>query len=193
MIHPDTELRPISAVIGFGVFATRRIPKGTVTWVLDALDFVMPSERAEQLPRGYQAIFDRYCFRDSDGNQILCWDFARYMNHSCDPTTLSIGALCDIAARDIEEGEQLTCEYALLNMPDMQCMCGSPRCRGRVRAEELPKLAPAIDAATKLLAPLIPKVGQPLMEFMLPQNRDPLMLIAAGKAPVPSCMENHLG
>ena len=32
MIHPDTELRFISPEIGFGVFATKLIPQGTITW-----------------------------------------------------------------------------------------------------------------------------------------------------------------
>ena len=35
MIHSDTELRPVNAVVGLGVFATRRLPRGTVTWVRD--------------------------------------------------------------------------------------------------------------------------------------------------------------
>ena len=33
MMHPDTEQRFISRQAGFGVFALRRIPRGTVTWV----------------------------------------------------------------------------------------------------------------------------------------------------------------
>lgn len=33
MIHPDTELRFINPEIGYGVFATQFIPRGTITWV----------------------------------------------------------------------------------------------------------------------------------------------------------------
>ena len=38
MIHPDTELRYVNDAIGYGVFATRHIPCGTITWVRDHLD-----------------------------------------------------------------------------------------------------------------------------------------------------------
>ncbi|MHC5084588.1 MAG: SET domain-containing protein, partial [Planctomycetota bacterium] len=33
MIHPDTELRKVNETIGYGVFATRHIPKGTILYV----------------------------------------------------------------------------------------------------------------------------------------------------------------
>ena len=38
MLHPHTELRHVSKQIGYGVFATQLIPKGTITWVRDDLD-----------------------------------------------------------------------------------------------------------------------------------------------------------
>lgn len=38
MIHPDTKLNFVSKSIGYGVFATKFISKGTITWVLDELD-----------------------------------------------------------------------------------------------------------------------------------------------------------
>ena len=38
MIHTDTELRFVSPEMGFGVFATKLIPRGTLTWVRDDLD-----------------------------------------------------------------------------------------------------------------------------------------------------------
>jgi hypothetical protein len=37
MIHPWTELRFINDSIGYGVFATQFIPKGTIVWALDDL------------------------------------------------------------------------------------------------------------------------------------------------------------
>ena len=38
MLHPDTELRVVSADIGFGVFATALIPKGTIVYIKDPLE-----------------------------------------------------------------------------------------------------------------------------------------------------------
>jgi hypothetical protein len=42
MIHPDSELRFVSPSIGYGLFATRLIPRGTFTWVRDDLDQIVP-------------------------------------------------------------------------------------------------------------------------------------------------------
>jgi uncharacterized protein len=33
MVHPDTTLAFVSDAVGYGVVATRRIPRGTVVWV----------------------------------------------------------------------------------------------------------------------------------------------------------------
>ena len=51
MIHPDTELRFINDKIGYGVVATKFIPKGTITWVLDKVDrFFTPSQVIQMDP-----------------------------------------------------------------------------------------------------------------------------------------------
>jgi hypothetical protein len=50
MVHPDTELRFVSPAIGWGVFATRDIPTGTITWALDALDQHFSDEDMRRLP-----------------------------------------------------------------------------------------------------------------------------------------------
>jgi hypothetical protein len=44
MIHPDTELRFINNIIGYGVVAKNFIPKGTITWVQDDLDKIYNPE-----------------------------------------------------------------------------------------------------------------------------------------------------
>ena len=38
MIHPKTELRFVNDDIGYGVFATEFIPKGTILYVKDELE-----------------------------------------------------------------------------------------------------------------------------------------------------------
>jgi hypothetical protein len=192
MIHPHTELRRVSSDIGYGVYATAPIPRGTITWVLDALDLVMPRERAAAMPRAYQPILERYCFIDDRGNSVLCWDLGRYTNHACEPTTVSIGSVCDVAARDIAAGEEITCEYALLNISEViTCRCGSPRCRGQVQASDLAALAPGIDRLVSSLVPLVGKQPQVLLDFMLPAQRERLNDVLAGRAPIPSVLENQ--
>ena len=63
MIHPDTELRFISPKIGFGVVATKLIPKGTITWALDKLDRVFSEAELAAFGNLYQEILDTYCYR----------------------------------------------------------------------------------------------------------------------------------
>ena len=37
MIHPDTQMTKINETIGYGLIATKLIPKGTIVWILDDL------------------------------------------------------------------------------------------------------------------------------------------------------------
>lgn len=82
MIHPYTELKFIREEIGCGVVATRFIPKGTITWVLDALDQKFTHQQIADFGPLYLKILDTYTFRDANGDYILCWDHCRYLNHS---------------------------------------------------------------------------------------------------------------
>ena len=41
----------------------------------------------------------------------LCSDDARFFNHSDEPNTGSISNDTDVALRDIQQGEELTCDY----------------------------------------------------------------------------------
>jgi hypothetical protein len=60
------------------------------------------------------------------------------MNHSCEPTTTSIGTLMEIARRDIQPGEELTCEYGLAYVTEgFDCACGAPTCRGTLVPTDL--------------------------------------------------------
>jgi hypothetical protein len=53
MVHPDTELRFVGAPIGFGVVATRLIPRGTITWVRDRFDQSFSVAHATALPQAF--------------------------------------------------------------------------------------------------------------------------------------------
>ena len=61
MIHPDTELQFINDEIGHGVVATKLIPAGTITWVLDKLDREFTKARilanGQSLSRNFRHIY----------------------------------------------------------------------------------------------------------------------------------------
>ncbi|MBZ0326889.1 MAG: SET domain-containing protein [Altibacter sp.] len=116
MIHPHTELRFISDEIGHGVVATKFIPAGTITWVLDKLDRTFTVKDFQKLDKLYQDILDFYTYRNSKGSYVLCWDHGRFVNHSFKSNCLSTAYDFEIAIRDIHPGEQLTDDYGYLNI-----------------------------------------------------------------------------
>jgi hypothetical protein len=132
MIHPKTTLRFVSPEIGFGVFASGFIPRGTITWVRDPLDQVLSAAQVASLPALYHEMVDKYTFRNAEGNYVLCWDLARYMNHSCQPSCMGTGYGFEVAVRDIYPEEELTDDYATLYLQSHEsfaCRCGTPQCR----------------------------------------------------------------
>lgn len=190
MIHPDTELRFISEEVGYGIVAVKKIPRGSITWALCAFDRVFTPEEAAALPPAYRPILAKYAYIDARGRLILCWDSARYMNHSCEANSLGVGTELEIAARDIEPGEQITGEYGTLNLPrDLDCRCGAATCRGMIRRTDMRRLGPAWDAVVASALPFAAKVPQPLRAFL----RDPAdfdAMVAGGK-PVPPHAAYH--
>lgn len=118
MIHPDTELCFISDTIGYGVVAKKFIPKGTITWVQDDLDRVYTQEEADRISPAMQEYLERYCFTNNKGQKVLCWDNAKYVNHSFNPSCMSTAYDFEVAIRDIYPGEQLTDDYGYLNVSE---------------------------------------------------------------------------
>ena len=70
LIHPFSELRFVSAAIGYGLFATRPIPKGTITWVRDPLDQVISAARIEELPELLRLQTHKYCYLNGGGERV---------------------------------------------------------------------------------------------------------------------------
>ena len=133
MIHPATRIQYVSDLVGYGVFATQPIPRGTLVWVEDPLDQVVTDEGRARLTPELRAALDRYAYRDPRGH-VLCWDHAKFVNHSCDPCCHGPeGRFFEVAIRDIEAGEQLTDDYRSLGIEQgFHCQCGADSCAGWV-------------------------------------------------------------
>lgn len=191
MIHPDTELRFVNPQIGYGVFATRLIPKGTITWVRDRLDQAFTPAAIEQLPAAYQDILLKYSFIDGRGCFVLCWDHARFVNHSCEPTCRSAGYDFEVAIRDIQPGEELTDDYGSLNLEwDFECSCGLATCRLRVRPGDLLSFAADWDVIVSEPFRQILAVPQPLWPFL--EEKEPVEAALAGRTPIASVTANYV-
>lgn len=192
MLHPSTELRFINSLIGYGVFALRPIPKGTITWARDELDQTFSPARLARFSAFHRALLDRYSFVDKHGDYVLCWDHARYINHSCEAACLSPGYGFEIAVRDIAAGEELTDDYGSLNLDGpFTCHCGLPTCRKEILPDDLLKHGDRWDASIAAAFPLLPRVEQPLWDLV--PEKDEIAQVLAGKTPIASCRANYHG
>jgi len=192
MIHPDTELRFINQQIGYGVIATRLIPRGTITWVRDDFDQTFSAAQVEGMTSPYRSIVAKYCFVDARGDFVLCWDLARYMNHSCAPSCRSAGYDFELAVRDIQPGEELTDDYGSLNLEyDFTCACGSSACRKQIQPGDLLRYAEKWDQSVADPFLLIPTLLQPL--WPLVKETAVIRSALAGETLIASCRKNYYG
>jgi hypothetical protein len=167
MLHPDTVVRTVNDVIGVGVFATRRIPRGTITWVRDPMDMALPHDLVLQMDPLQKAIIHRYAWREQD-DWILCWDHGRYVNHACDANCIGVGVQYEVAIRDIEEGEELTDDYRSLGLFEdaFDCRCGTPLCTGHVAPADTQGLRGMWDERFRQALDHFHTVDQPLRRWV---------------------------
>lgn len=123
MNHQDEKFEVRSSAIqGRGLFALRHIKQDEV--VVSWHPKVLTKEEASGLPPDEQKHFTY-----PDGDKILWMQPPeRYMNHSCDANTRVVGQ-SDVAARDIQAGEEITSDYIDIETEDFICSCGTQNCR----------------------------------------------------------------
>jgi SET domain-containing protein len=101
-----------SSIHGFGVFAAARIPRGTTIWEFDeGADWALTEADLAAFPARLREQLESWTYVNDDGLYVLCSDAAKFMNHSFQPNCDDEGPRYTIAARDIEVGEELTCDY----------------------------------------------------------------------------------
>ena len=134
---------------GFGVFATRFFPQGSTVYMGQQL--VIPNRYCEfrlviDFPTKSEYLLntDTHSVQFSETKRWL-YLFDSFMNHSCEPTTISrqtaelraANRYETVAVRDIHPGDQITCDYNLFEYDCHgkvieECLCGSSKCIGRV-------------------------------------------------------------
>ena len=143
--RPQAQLIEVrgSRLHGLGVFATRRIARGTR--VIEYLGERVTHAEADRRYAGKNSgdnhtflyIVDSRTVIDAgvDGNE------ARFVNHACEPNCESVIERRRVfieAIRSIEPGEELTYDYQIQREPDdppdidavFACRCGFGGCRG---------------------------------------------------------------
>ncbi len=135
-----------SRIEGTGVFAKRKIPRGTR--IIEYTGEHIPVDQLYRVveqgrPRVYTFALDETTSIDGSRNG----NDARFFNHSCDPNCepyVFDGHVYIYAIRDIVRGEELTFDYKLgpanraepvrYDPADYLCRCGAPNCRGSLIA-----------------------------------------------------------
>lgn len=107
-----------SAIHGIGLFAGQFIPEGTRTWELDPrFDLMVPKADITKLMPQARERFLHYAYLNKKDAYVLCFDDARFYNHQIPANTKFVDDEMpyEIATRDIQEGEELTINYAELD------------------------------------------------------------------------------
>ena len=140
--RPFFEVRH-SRVHGDGVFALRRIRKGT--HIIEYLGERVSPELADARYAGKDPKDGHTFLFTVDGKTVIDagvdGNEARFVNHGCDPNcqTVQIDARIFIEAlRTIRRGEELTYDYRIQRDRDdpadidvvFRCLCGAKNCRG---------------------------------------------------------------
>src|SRR5690606_4350219 len=160
MIHPHTELRFISDEMGYGVFAKKFLPKGTITWVQDIFDREFSDEEIRKMDPVHRELAETYCFRNSKGHHVLCWDNGRFVNHSFRSNCFTTPYNFEIAVRDIQAGEELTDDYGYLNISSPFKAMDEGTFRKMVYPDDILTFHKEWDAQLIETMPCVPKVQQ---------------------------------
>ncbi len=135
--HPSIEHR-VSKIAGKGIHATKRIAAGEILVVENGpivdqrtIDIVHAAGYECELRVGWGLYsLHRPVHSDNEGG---------YINHSCAPNAGLIDMRTFAAVRDIEAGEEVTCDYGTFETEsgwELQCSCGTPHCRGTVTGKD---------------------------------------------------------
>lgn len=189
MIHPNTEVRFINEIIGYGVVAKKHIPKGTITWVQDPLDSIYQPKDLRKFSKAVREIIDTYSFRNNKGEYILCWDIAKYVNHSFNSNCLTTAYDFEIAIRDIEPGEQLTDDYGYLNISEPFAAFDEGAERKVVYPDDLLRYFPVWDAQLADAFYLLNDRMQPLKKYFSRYKWIEVQSVLEGSKPLASILE----
>ncbi len=108
-----------SAIHGIGLFADQFIPEGTPIWKFQlGFDLKVDTDELSRLSEPAREQFLKYAYLNPQTNTyVLCFDDARYFNHSDDPNCADVESPdgeeegITVAIKDVPAGEELTWNY----------------------------------------------------------------------------------
>ncbi|WP_163397802.1 SET domain-containing protein [Flavobacterium fluviatile] len=191
MIHPDTEIRFISPEKGYGVVATKLIPRGTITWVQDDLDQIFSRDQVTKLNPFIKKYLETYSFTNKHGDMVLCWDNGKFVNHSFKPSCFSTPYDFEIAIRDIYPGEELTDDYGYLNVEKPFYVIDEGTERKTVYPDDILNFHEEWDNLIKENAPKVLETIQPLIELIPAKTWNEFIHAVHNPSQMKSILECH--
>jgi len=169
--HPNIRLNS-SGGKGMGLFAIAPIEEGEIIWSADPITH--PTGKVWTLDNLDQDLDwwwhwayrcgENECFgpirREDVDNEATY-----YQNHSCDPTTWWINPFTLVARKKINEGEEITYDYATSECDDyelalLDCECGTNLCRKKLSGNDF------------MLPELVERYGQHFQPYLIKRQQE---------------------
>ena len=118
-----------SPINGVGTFAREQISGGEIVFVKGGYILTRDQMYTDSKIDSYWPLSDEFVLAAKEKKDVD--RIKLYINHSCEPNCGIRGDIVGIAMRNIEVGEEITFDYALLDNEDnrFRCTCGSKHCR----------------------------------------------------------------
>jgi SET domain-containing protein len=122
---------------GRGLFANEMISEGEVVLIWGGEYVDKETAEKEKMNGKLVMQFDENLYSVENRKESNAY----FLNHSCSPNVWMSDAHTLVAMRTIENGEELTADYALWEdneekISTWNCVCGSGNCRGKVTGKD---------------------------------------------------------
>jgi hypothetical protein len=153
------------------------------------LDRIFTPAQIRDLDPLYQDVLTKYTYRNPQGNHILCWDNARFVNHSSKSNCLTTAYEFEIAIRDIYPGEELTDDYGYLNIEEpFEVLPEEGTDRNIVYPDDLLRYYKVWDEQLLGAFPQLLNVPQPLFQILAPSLQEKVKGVVDGIQPFDSIL-----
>lgn len=140
-VNENIEIRP-SPIHGMGMYAKTKIEKDDVVYIKGGHILHRDEFFSSGTINSYLPIDDNFVIAATSPEEEAA--IKLFNNHSCNPNCGLRGEITFVAIKDIDAGEELTCDYAFIDNEDygFECNCGSQECRKSITGYDwkLPQL-----------------------------------------------------
>jgi uncharacterized protein len=125
-----------SNIHGSGMFAKSKIRKGEIVFIKGGYILTSNNLYSSEKISSYLPIDDDYYIGSRNKEEET--GIKLFVNHSCEPNCGLRGEITFVAMEDIQKGQELTCDYAMIDNDEYEfaCNCGTASCRKKVTGSD---------------------------------------------------------